>query len=165
MKTYANNSCLPIKSDWDQKSLVPIDEFKNTILHLAANEESLVNHEIVFYCMIMNLNDKNPRNNEGLTPLHISALKGNLKIFLGYVEEKNPKDFLGRTPVHFAAMRGHLSVCRLITKNVTDTNPIDVHGQTPFYLAARNGHQNVCRWLFFTLRSKIMYDLELYLIN
>ena len=107
-----------------QKSLAPIDEFGNTILHLAAHEDSQSNQEVAFYCMLNGLKNKNPRNHEGLTPLHIIAQKGNLKIFefiLGCVKDKNPKDSHRRTPLHYAAREGHLSVCELIIKNITDT--------------------------------------------
>ena len=125
-------------------SLSPIDEFGNTILHMNAslgNEDKPA--ELLFYCMLNGLKNKNPRNNEGLTPLHIIASKGNLKIcefIIGCIKDKNPKDSKRRTPLHFAAIEGHTSVCELIVKNVTDVNPSNEHGQTPLqgYLLKRD---------------------------
>ena len=67
--------------------------------------------------MLNGLKNKNPRNIEGLTPLHIIAQKGILEIcevILGCVEDKNPKDSHGRTPLHFAANEGHFSVGHLM---------------------------------------------------
>ena len=37
----------------------------------------------------------------------------------------------GQTPLHIAARRGNLDICRLIVLNVEDTNPADNNGCTP----------------------------------
>ena len=76
----------------DQKRLPPIDEFGNTVLHLATQDDWPYGQ--VCY-MLHSLKYKNTRNNFGLTPLHIIASKGKLKLcelILGCIEDKNPRD-------------------------------------------------------------------------
>ena len=63
-----------------KKSLAPIDEFGNTLLHVAALQDNQHVKNLAFYCVLNGLKNKNPRNIEGLTPLHIIAQKGNLEI-------------------------------------------------------------------------------------
>ena len=53
------------------------------------------------------------------------------KLIIENVEDKNPRDKFGWTPLHQAAVLGHLSVCKLILENVKDKNPADDEGQTP----------------------------------
>ena len=137
-----------------KKSLVPLDEFGNTLLHEAALHDNQHIKNMSFYCVLNCLKDKNPRNIKGLTPLHIIAQKasqkGNLEIckfILGCVEDKNPKDCRGRTPLHFAAKEGHLSVCKLIMKMISDKNPSCEEGKTPLHLAAVEGHLDICQLL------------------
>ena len=53
--------------------------------------------------------DKNPKNFKGVTPLHEAALVGSEKIcemILEVVENKNPEDEKGITPLHQAAYKG-----------------------------------------------------------
>ena len=44
------------------------------------------------------------------------------------IDDKNPKDRFGWTPLHMAARNGHLSVCQLIVENVDDKIPTDNSG-------------------------------------
>ena len=44
------------------------------------------------------------------------------------VDDKNPKNNSDWTPLHEAAENGHLSVCQLIVENVDDKNPKDNRG-------------------------------------
>ena len=49
-----------------------------------------------------NLDDKNPRDGSGKTPLHEAAQNGHVELFeyiMDKVDEKEPKDYSGRTPV------------------------------------------------------------------
>ena len=39
------------------------------------------------------------------------------------VEDKNPSEIDGQTPLHFAAGNGHLNICNLIIEIVQDKNP------------------------------------------
>ena len=81
---------------------------------------------------INNIDDKNPKDDEGLTPLHIAAENGKFKvcqmILEAGIDNKNPKtseSISGVTPLHGAAENNHLSVCHLIIENNLDANPKD----------------------------------------
>ena len=59
------------------------------------------------------------------------------------VDNKNPKEKSGWTPLHDAALNGYHDVCRFIVQNVADKNPKDDCGNTPLHEAARGGHFEV----------------------
>ena len=87
--------------------------------------------------MIMeNMDEKNPKDDWGVTPLHRAAENGKLEVCKLIVEsllcdkvmckryqcDKNPKNVNYFTPLHMAGMNGHLQVCKLIIENVCE-NP------------------------------------------
>ena len=89
---------------------------------------------------------KAQRNNQGKTPLHIAAEKGNFDIFkiiFEKIEDKNPGNNEGRTPLHFAAEFGHFDIFKIIFKNVEDNNPTDINGVKPKDLAIKNNHRKI----------------------
>ena len=45
-----------------------------------------------------------------------------------YLQNKNPTDNEGTTPLHIAASEGNLELCRIIINNVNDKNPADNEG-------------------------------------
>ena len=100
---------------------------------------------------IHKVEDRNPSNEWGETPLHYAAMYGHLdvcELIIQSVDEKNPKNNEGNTPLHQAAGHGHVDVCKLIIKNIDDKNPKDGRmAYTPFYEAARLGHFKVCKFL------------------
>ena len=52
--------------------------------------------------MLEFIDDKNPKDNRGMTPLHLAALNKHENIvncLLQFAEEKNPKDIKGWTPL------------------------------------------------------------------
>jgi ankyrin repeat protein len=106
--------------------------------------------------IIESIDDKNPKDNKGKTPLHRAARHGYLdicKLIIENVQEKNPGlEFSKYTPLHMAAEKGHVQVCKLIIENVHEKNPLAntnyggyAKGWTPLDLAARNGHLQVCQ--------------------
>ena len=58
------------------------------------------------------MEDKNPKNNVGLSPLHIAT-----------GEDKIPRKDIGTTPLHIAAYQSHLKICQYTIKNMEDKNP------------------------------------------
>lgn len=95
---------------------------------------------------IFKINDKNPRNKSGYTPLHAAALRGHLDIVMYLVDRidysvmKNPKNYVGITPLHEAAKMGHIDVVKYIVANIDekDKNLADRGGTTPQKLALIN---------------------------
>ena len=65
------------------------------------------------------------------------------KLIIENVDDKNPADRNGMTPLHRAAEYGHLDICKLIIQNVEDKNPPSNDRSTPLHWAAENGHLEV----------------------
>ena len=59
------------------------------------------------------------------------------------MEDKNPQDNAGQTPLHIAASRGRETLVSYILDRISFKNPRDKYGNTPFLLAARKKHQRV----------------------
>ena len=57
--------------------------------------------------------------------------------------DKNPKDDVGITPLHLAAEEGDLELCKLIVQNVTDKSPLTSKQETPSDLAYQKGHTHL----------------------
>ena len=69
------------------------------------------------------------------------------------LEDKNPRMNNGMTPLHFAAQLGHLEVCKLICQNIVDINPSDDTGRTPLDIAYTNRNLEIVSYLFKTLKE------------
>ena len=141
----------------------PGDIQRDTPLHFAASQASTHSSshghiEIVRY-LLSRLDDKNPRNHLGNTPLHRAADIGNcniVKMIITQVEDKNPKNANRRTPLHYAAVRGHFEVFKIIaeTVNANEKNPKDAKGWTPLHFAAGKGHLEIVQYLLPLLKDK-----------
>ena len=130
--------------------------------------------------MIMeNMDEKNPKDDWGVTPLHEAAEYGKVEVCKLIVEnvqcdkeickryqcDKNPKNDFNFTPLHMAAMNGHLQVCKLIIENVCENpkprsdrgdpkNPKSRDGTTPLHNAALRGHLQVCQFIVESVQNK-----------
>ena len=94
--------------------------------------------------MKQNIADKNPAKLSGITPLHLAAHEGHMKIckmFLENIDEKNPGDVDGNTPLHIAAKMGNFELCDFITEYLDDKNPVNNHGVTP--MTIRDDHAKI----------------------
>ena len=94
------------------------------------------------------------QRNEGNTPLHHAARKGNFKAFL-LIKEKvdgiNPKNEDGNTPLHRAALSeidGAKKIVELIQKNVIEKNPENILGITPLHNAALSGRLDIFQYIY-----------------
>ena len=134
--------------------------------------------------IIADLNDKNPKNKDGVTPvtplylaancfgyfdnrgdtpLHLAASMGHLnicKLIIKGVQVKNPENNDGDTPLHLAAEHGHLDICKLIIKDIEDKNPGNNYGDTPLHFAASKGHWNVCKFIIKDMQDKNPGNLD-----
>ena len=62
--------------------------------------------------------------------------KNSLKNAVLDIEDKNPADENGTTPLHFAAEKGYLAICLLIMDHAVDLQPKNKEGKTPYDLAS-----------------------------
>ena len=102
---------------------------------------------------------KNPADDNGITPLHIAARKGNFDFFMLIAQSIfniNPKTNNGSTPLHFAAYEGHYNICQAIIEHdrTLDKNPQNRYGETPFHEAAEAGHYEVCKLIIENVLDK-----------
>ena len=119
--------------------------------------------------IVKNLENKNPGDDKGVTPLHVAARCGKedvCKFLMDNLVDKNPQANNGITPLHEAASYGCLDVCKLIIKNrdvnmgkyflkyVGNKNPSDNSGQTPLHYAANGGFLEVCKLLIENTAEK-----------
>ena len=66
-----------------------------------------------------------------------------VKFIAPMIEDKNPKNENGATPLHYAALLGHKEVVKYLVTVVADKHPIDCSGRSPGYLAIQNGHMEI----------------------
>ena len=104
--------------------------------------------------ILKRVDDKNPPTENGLTPLHLGALKGHLRIvkeLIKFVDgDQNPPALKLNdwTPLHMAAFSGHLDVVKYIVGLPdVDVNQLDSFGASALDYAAEQGHQDVVVFL------------------
>ena len=119
-----------------------------TTLYSAA----FVNQYEMYQYIISKVENMNPKDKNGRTPLHLAAMFGHLNIcslIIKNTSDKNPGDpDEGKTPLHLAADFERLDICRLLLTNATDKNPSDARGWTPLHFAAACGNLKICK-LFY----------------
>ena len=59
------------------------------------------------------------------------------------MEDKNPADDEGWTPLHIASIEGYLDMVKYISQDLEDENPADNEGDTPLDIAAQKGYLEV----------------------
>ena len=93
------------------------------LFHKAAEKGDLALYQFMVKNKIME--DTNPKDQDGFTPLHWAAKNGHVELYqwiMDQVVDKNPRDNSGFTPLHLAAKNGHVAVANLITKYAKDKN-------------------------------------------
>ena len=63
------------------------------------------------------------------------------------MENKNPSDNLGWTPLHIAAENGHLDIVKYIVQDLDERNPKTINGETPISLARDINHHEIVTFL------------------
>ena len=79
--------------------------------------------------MIRNVEEKNPKNRDGVTPLQYAGMKnyhGFEKFMSEYVQEEAKNDLYGNSPLHFAAKVGHLPIVKVKESIGFATNKLEI---------------------------------------
>ena len=99
--------------------------------------------------IIENVDEKNPSDYKGNTPLHEISSQWRtksheiFKLIFDNASNKNPADSNGLTPLHNAAKLNNLETCKLIAKNIENKNPVDDEGKTPMDYAKERNHDRI----------------------
>ena len=84
-------------------------------------------------------------------------------VIMDEIQDKNPGDGAGATPLHVAAEEGHLEAFEMImNKAGSDINPSENYGWTPLHGAAKFGQREMCKFIADKIEPmKIKKNLEL----
>ena len=135
----------------DEVALISKDDPKSnsiTPLHVAAGKGNFYDsgNTSLWTILVEKVNDVEPRDGYGNTPLHYAAMFGNLEIcqkIIGNIKDAHLKNEDEKTPLHFAAENSHSEVCKLILERVSDKNPKDCEGITPLHAVAVTGNDEL----------------------
>ena len=122
------------------------DEFGNTLLHLAANQESIS----ICNTLLKRGVDPNRVNDRGDTPLHTSCNKGYTKIanlLLDHNAMVNWKNQDGRPALHLAAVAEYDELLELLLQHGANLFARDHQGETALHLSACSGAEDNVRIL------------------
>ena len=99
----------------------------------------------------MSVQNENPGNNSGITPLHYAASAGCLdvyKLVAERLDDKYPLTNDGRLPIHFAAKLGRYEICKFIIETGGDPNPFTNDGTSVLDLTSNEEIRNlICQKL------------------
>ena len=145
---------------------------KRTPLHFAAM------HKMVPFDVFENIfvaeENKNPKDIDGNTPLHLAAKNGNMQVFeylWNHPEtEKNSQNFRINTPLHLAVAGGQFEICKFIVERMEeawekDKNPDNfpifrnMDDETPLIIAKRLYHPEIVKilsdgWIVWLFRKR-----------
>ena len=69
------------------------------------------------------------------------------KLIMNSIENKNPPNQFGETPLHKAANFRYPEICKFILENVEDKdkNVPNIHGDTPLFHAVNREYPDICQ--------------------
>ena len=108
-----------------------------THLNYLVHTDGCIRKYEVFKYIFENVDDKNPADLKGITPLHLAAKHPTtnfVKYIMNNIRDISPKDHNGNTPLHFAAYSEQLFVFEYILEKVDEKNPRNNYGKTPLDL-------------------------------
>ena len=122
----------------------------NSPFHFAAKTGKL--QMVEYFIENAALENQNPKDKIGITPLHLASLHGHEKVVKLLLEnikgEKNPQDLIACTPLHLASISGHLKIVKMILDNIEgEKNPKDFDGLTPLHFASKSGQFEIVKLL------------------
>ncbi|XP_036412693.1 ankyrin repeat domain-containing protein 12 isoform X2 [Colossoma macropomum] len=92
----------------------------------------------------------NKRNERGETPLHMAAIRGDVKQvkeLIGLGADVNVKDFAGWTPLHEACNLGYCDVAKVLIGAGAEVNTQGLDDDTPLHDASSSGHKDIVKLL------------------
>ncbi|XP_052390260.1 ankyrin repeat domain-containing protein 12 isoform X2 [Carassius gibelio] len=92
----------------------------------------------------------NKRNERGETPLHMAAIRGDVKQVKELIElgaDVNVKDFAGWTPLHEACNLGYYDVAKVLIGAGAEVNTQGLDDDTPLHDASSSGHKDIVKLL------------------
>ena len=130
-------------------------------------------HFNVVKYIVDNVEDKNPSDSIGDTPLHRAAMGGHLaivKYIMDNIEDKSPKDQEGNTPLHYAAapllpprqsvpVPRQLHVFKYLFERADEKNPANINGITPLHLAATQPDIDIVKYIVENIQDRYKNDL------
>ena len=70
------------------------------------------------------------------------------------LEDKNPRDRYGETPLHNAVRYGRYEICQFITKNTENLESLDILGNTPLQLAEQRRYKEISKLLKTSIKEQ-----------
>ena len=106
------------------------------------------------------IENKNPADDIGWTPLHLAAFNGHLDLTKLIIEKIDYNNIISNldtlTPIHWAAYKGHSEVCKVIIEKAHDKNPLrpGSFGNTALHMAVFGGKYEGCKALIENITEK-----------
>lgn len=136
----------------------PHPDFGQTALHAAVSSKAFECCEVLMEASAPSGADaviSNLPDSMGLTPVHLSALMGQLNILELLIQhggDISKRDAQGSTAIHCCVSKGHESALALMLDCGGDDmlDLVDKEGNTPLHIAAEHGHLDCSRLLLET---------------
>ncbi|CAL5083273.1 unnamed protein product [Urochloa decumbens] len=147
--------------EWDQGPalLSKADSFGKTPLHYAVSHRQ---HGVLLLLLNAEASLERVPDNEGLFPVHVAAMMGNIRDIVVLVEGcpdyAELVDGQGRNFLHCAIEHGQENVVRFFCRNdrfVVLLNAMDYEGNTPLHLAVKYGHPRMVSSLLQTMSVEV----------